>query len=80
MILGQMADILAAEELIATTITPAGTILDPGAGFLVWFSQETGAPHGAAGMRNGGLEKQSPFGSRLAVPETIAQRVFAGWA
>ena len=42
--------------------TPAGRNLDPREGFLVWFAQKSGAPHGAAGMLHGGLEKQSPIG------------------
>jgi len=50
------------EEAIMRIAAPAGTILDPGAGFLVSFTQKSGAPHGPADVLAGGLEKQTPIG------------------
>ena len=36
--------------------------LDPGAVFLVWFSQKSGTSRGVAALLSGGLEKQTPIG------------------
>jgi len=38
--------------------TPAGRNLDPGAGFLVWFSQKSGTSRGPADVLSGNSGKQ----------------------
>ena len=50
--------------------TPAGGNLDPGAGFLVWFSQKSGTSHGPEDVLSSGSRKQFLMSCRL--PEIVA--------
>ncbi|MDA1088328.1 MAG: hypothetical protein O2901_15105 [Verrucomicrobia bacterium] len=53
------------QTALASTITPAGRILDPGNGFRVWFTQQSGTPHGAADVFSGGSRKQFLISHRI---------------
>ena len=59
-------------ELGCGTITPAGAILDPGAGFLVWFSQKSGTSRGVAALLSGSSGKQIPIGFASRLPRRVS--------